>query len=75
MFDPSGPPSCAAHDSAAAPSVSRPKAESCPVEYVVHKDSKPFAILNATPVLATRTVNGFALASPGAEWSLRASLR
>ncbi len=39
------------------------------VEYVVHKDGKPFAILNATPALARRTVAGLALASPTASWS------
>jgi hypothetical protein len=41
-----------------------------PVEYVVRKDGKPFAILNATPELARRTVSGFALAAPQAAWSM-----
>ncbi|MBC7952261.1 MAG: hypothetical protein H7Z12_10655 [Rhodospirillaceae bacterium] len=43
--------------------------ETCPVEYVVRKDGKPFAFLNATPALATRTVTGFALATPEADWT------
>lgn len=40
-----------------------------PVEYVVRKDGKPFAILNATPALVRRTLAGFALACPAASWS------
>lgn len=43
---------------------------SSPVEYLVHKDGKPFAILNATPALAERTVTGFMLATPDSAWSL-----
>lgn len=39
------------------------------VEYVVRKDGKPFAILNATPALVRRTLAGFALACPAASWS------
>lgn len=41
-----------------------------PVQYMVRKDGKPFAILNATPALADRTLAGFALASPAASWSV-----
>lgn len=41
-----------------------------PVEYMVRKDGKPFAILNATPALAKRTLAGFVLASPAASWSV-----
>ncbi|HTH16093.1 MAG TPA: hypothetical protein VL974_05520 [Magnetospirillum sp.] len=40
-----------------------------PVEYVVRKDGKPFAILNATPTLAERTLAGFRQAAPAASWS------
>lgn len=40
-----------------------------PVEYMVRKDGKPFAILNATPALVRRTLAGFALACPSASWS------
>lgn len=42
-----------------------------PVDYLVHKDGKPFALLNATPALAERTVTGFMLAIPDSAWSLQ----
>lgn len=41
-----------------------------PLEYMVRKDGKPFAILNATPILVRRTLAGFALACPSATWSI-----
>lgn len=56
-------------DDAAETTECPPAAEPCPVEYVVRMDGKPFAILNATPALATRTVTGFALARPEADWT------
>lgn len=56
-------------DDAAETSALNPAVEPCPVEYVVCKDGKPFAILNATPALAMRTITGFALATPGADWT------
>ncbi|CAA7626486.1 hypothetical protein [Magnetospirillum sp. UT-4] len=40
-----------------------------PADHLVHKDGMPFAILNATPALAARTVAGFRLAVPEAHWS------
>ncbi|MGE5476752.1 MAG: hypothetical protein ACM3Q1_08875 [Bacteroidales bacterium] len=40
-----------------------------PVEYMVRKDGKPFAILNAPPALVQRTLAGFAQACPSASWS------
>jgi hypothetical protein len=49
--------------SAPAPTAARP------ANYVVRKDGKPFAILNATPALAQRTIAGFMLATPAAHWS------
>ncbi|MBX9634854.1 MAG: hypothetical protein K2X44_07715 [Magnetospirillum sp.] len=69
MFDHSGLPTSTFCDDASETSVSVPAAEPRPVEYVVCKDGKPFAILNATPVLAARTVTGFALATPGTHWT------
>jgi hypothetical protein len=53
-----------------ATALARPPAIARPVEYVVRKDGKPFAILNATPALAERTMAGFARATPAASWSL-----
>lgn len=47
-----------------------PRATTSAVEYVVRKDGKPFAILNATPALIQRTLAGFALAEPSASWSI-----
>ncbi|MGE5547853.1 MAG: hypothetical protein ACM33T_13200 [Solirubrobacterales bacterium] len=41
-----------------------------PVEHVILKDGLPFAIINATPVLAERTVAGFARVAPEAHWVL-----
>ncbi|HLO79050.1 MAG TPA: hypothetical protein VK196_21550 [Magnetospirillum sp.] len=41
-----------------------------PVEFLVRKDGKPFAILNASPALIQRTLAGFMLASPTASWSV-----
>lgn len=49
--------------------LARPTHSTRPVEYVVRKDGKPFAILNATPALAERTLAGLALANPAACWS------
>lgn len=46
-----------------------PAPDAQPVEYVVCKDGKPFAILNATPALVRRTLAGFAQACPTASWS------
>lgn len=47
----------------------RPGGSARPVQYVVRKDGKPFAILNATPALAARTLAGFKQANPAAAWS------
>ncbi|MGE5504852.1 MAG: hypothetical protein ACM31L_10550 [Actinomycetota bacterium] len=44
-----------------------------PVDYTVFKDGTPFAILNATPALAARTVAGFVRTSPECRWSYRAA--
>lgn len=41
-----------------------------PGEYMVRKDGKPFAILNATPALVQRTLAGFEMACPSASWSV-----
>lgn len=41
-----------------------------PVDHVVRKDGEPFAVLNATPSLALRTVAGFRRAAPSASWSV-----
>lgn len=57
-----------ATETTAAPAAPAP-APARPGNYLVHKDGKPFAILNATPALAERTVAGFMLATPGARWS------
>lgn len=42
-----------------------------PIDFVVHKDGKPFAILNATPALAERTIAGFERTTPQSAWSLQ----
>lgn len=44
--------------------------DASPEDYVVRKDGKPFAILNATPALVRRTLAGFAQAEPSATWSV-----
>lgn len=44
--------------------------EDNPVDFVVMKNGRPFAILNATPGLAEYTMAGFALATPEAQWAL-----
>jgi hypothetical protein len=41
-----------------------------PVDYTVLKDGVPFALLNAAPVLAARTLAGFAKAAPESAWQL-----
>ncbi len=64
MFDCAGLTSCDSPDDFTA------TADARPLDYVVTKDGKPFAILNATPELARRTVSGFALAAPEATWSM-----
>lgn len=43
------------------------------VDYLVLRDGQPFAILNATPSLAERTVSGFARATPEVHWALTRS--
>jgi hypothetical protein len=43
-----------------------------PLDYTVFKDGAPFALLNATPALAARTVAGFLRAEPDCRWSYRA---
>lgn len=69
MFSQAGLPTRETRDDASRTNASTSSAAQRPVDYVVRKDGKPFAILNATPALAQRTVTGFALASPGASWS------
>ena len=46
------------------------RAAASPAEYMVRKDGRPFAILNATPALVQRTLAGFAQAEPSAFWSI-----
>lgn len=41
-----------------------------PVDYTVLKDGVPFALLNAAPILAARTLAGFAKAAPDSAWRL-----
>lgn len=41
-----------------------------PLDHVVLKDGRPFAILNATPALASRTLAGFVRSTPGVRWTL-----
>lgn len=70
MFDFTGLFSRDSHDDDAIETNAAPAAtEARPSNYLVHKDGKPFAILNATPVLAERTIAGFMLATPGSRWS------
>lgn len=40
------------------------------VDYLVLRDGQPFAVLNATPTLAERTIMGFARATPEIHWEL-----
>lgn len=40
-----------------------------PVDYLVTKDGRPFALLNATPALAEHTLAGFVRGTPDAVWS------
>lgn len=42
-------------------------------DYLVLRDGEPFAILNATPSLAERTMAGFARTSPEVRWALTRS--
>ncbi|HSV29701.1 MAG TPA: hypothetical protein VLL76_09075 [Candidatus Omnitrophota bacterium] len=41
-----------------------------PLDHVVLKDGRPFAILNATPALAEYALAGFVQATPGSQWTL-----
>ncbi len=41
-----------------------------PLDHVVLKNGRPFAILNATPELARRTLDGFVHSTPEARWTL-----
>ncbi|MEW5727017.1 MAG: hypothetical protein AB1918_04250 [Pseudomonadota bacterium] len=41
-----------------------------PRDHVVLKDGRPFAILNATPALARRTLDNFVRSTPEARWTL-----
>lgn len=41
-----------------------------PRDHVVLKDGRPFAILNATPALARRTLDDFVRSTPEARWTL-----
>jgi hypothetical protein len=41
-----------------------------PVTYTVFKDDQPFAMLNAVPLLAARTLAGFVKATPECSWRL-----
>lgn len=43
------------------------------VTYTVYKDGQAFAILNAVPRLAARTVAGFRMASPDSAWVYEAA--
>lgn len=67
MFDITGLFTRANRDDATVTTIAPPR----PVDHLVHKDGKPFAILNATPALAERTVTGFMLATPTSAWSLQ----
>jgi|AGTN01.1.fsa_nt_gi hypothetical protein len=67
MFDCTGLPTC---DDASEVDSRGPDACDRPMEYVVCKDGKPFAVLNATPSLALRTVAGFCRSVPSASWSV-----
>lgn len=69
MFDFTGLFSRGNHDDATAMTLAPRAAETHPRNYMVHKDGKPFAILNATPALAERTLAGFRLATPASTWS------
>lgn len=70
MFDFAGLFSRDSNDDATDPlSAPAPTAEARPINYMVRKDGKPFAILNATPTLAQRTVTGFMRAIPASCWS------
>jgi hypothetical protein len=42
-----------------------------PINYTVFKDGIAFAILNATPALAARTITGFIRSTPDADWTYR----
>lgn len=48
----------------------REDASARPLDHVVLKDGRPFAILNATPELARRTLDGFVHSTPAARWTL-----
>lgn len=57
------------HDDAETMSVDTAAGNS-PADFLVLKDGRPFAIVNATPGLAEYTIAGFALATPEAHWAL-----
>lgn len=69
MFDFTGLFSRDSHDDATETTAASSAPGARPLNYMVHKDGKPFAILNATPALAERTVAGFMLATPASHWS------
>lgn len=70
MFESNGLPDISA--APAAPPVTALVAAG-PMEFIVFRNGQPFAVLNATPALAARTVAGFARVSPGCAWTYEPS--
>lgn len=70
MFDSTGLHAYFANDTLSSSDDHGAVAATKPMDFVVHKNGLPFAILNATTVRAHATVDGFRRAVPGAVWSL-----